>query len=96
MLVRIVKLTFKKENIASFEHLFEDTREQIRRFEGCTYLTLLRDRNDPTVYFTLSHWDSEEQLDQYRTSRLFKGVWDRTKVLFRERPEAWSLDTRKQ
>ncbi len=42
MLVRIVKLTFKKENIASFETIFEKNKKKIRQVEGCTFLELLR------------------------------------------------------
>jgi hypothetical protein len=30
-------------------------------------------------------------LNAYRNSELFAGVWGRTKVLFAEKAEAWSL-----
>ncbi len=41
MLIRIVKLTLKKENIASFEQIFEETKDFIRNFEGCLSLGTL-------------------------------------------------------
>lgn len=42
--------------------------------------------------FTLSHWESEENLEQYRQSELFKSTWAKTKVLFREKAQAWTLE----
>ncbi len=92
MFVRIVKLTFKKENIASFEQIFEDSKNLIRNFEGCTFLELLQDKDQPNIFFTYSYWQSEENLDNYRNSALFKNIWGQTKALFAERAEAWSVD----
>ena len=43
MIVRIVKLTFKKENIASFEQIFDETKDNIRNFKGCEFLELYQD-----------------------------------------------------
>ena len=92
MFVRIVKLTFKKENIASFEQIFEDSKNLIRNVEGCTFLELLQDKDQPNIYFTYSYWQSEENLDNYRISALFKNIWGQTKAFFAERAEAWSVD----
>jgi len=91
MLVRIVKLTFKTENISSFEKLFEETKSYIRKFEGCTLLELYQDQNNPNIFFTYSYWENETFLDSYRESDFFKSVWSRTKVLFNDKPQAWSL-----
>ena len=82
MLVRIVKLTFKKENIASFERIFEENQKYISAFEGCRFLELYRDIDHPEVFFTYSHWKNVEALEAYRNSALFKTVWKRTKALF--------------
>jgi heme-degrading monooxygenase HmoA len=41
---------------------------------------------------TYSHWTGEEALDNYRHSELFRVTWAKTKQLFADRPEAWSLD----
>ncbi|NAS12937.1 putative quinol monooxygenase [Poritiphilus flavus] len=94
MLVRIVKLKFKRENIASFERIFEETKQNIRNFEGCNFLRLHQDINDPCIFFTYSFWESEEALENYRASDFFKAVWGRTKLLFSDKPEAWSVSTR--
>jgi len=92
MIVRIVKLTFKTENISSFEKVFEETKHQIRNFEGCTFLELYQEKEKPNVFFTYSYWDSEEALNNYRNSDFFKAVWAKTKVLFDAKPEAWSVN----
>mgnify|MGYP003641093341 CR=1 FL=1 len=92
MFVRIVKLTLKKENIASFEQIFEESKNVIRNVEGCTFLELLQDKNNPNIFFTYSFWQSEEHLDKYRNSDYFKNIWSETKKLFADRAEAWSVD----
>lgn len=91
MLVRIVKLTFKKENIASFVQIFEESKAGISAFEGCRSVELYQDIADPTVFFTHSIWDSEDDLEQYRASIFFREVWGRTKLLRSGKAQAWSL-----
>ena len=91
MLIRIVKLTFKEENISSFEALFEETKVTIRNFEGCRFLELYQDKECPNVFFTYSKWEGEMYLEAYRNSEFFKSVWGRTKKLFQDKPEAWSV-----
>ena len=91
MLIRIVKLTFKSENIVKFEHIFKETKQYIQGFEGCISLELLQDKINPNVFFTYSHWASEEHLNKYRNSDFFNSVWSKTKVLFDAKPEAWSV-----
>ncbi|MFD2587089.1 putative quinol monooxygenase [Croceitalea marina] len=92
MLVRIVKLTFKKENISSFEQVFEETKKQIRSFEGCNFLELYQEAEKPNVFFTYSYWENAEALENYRNSEFFKAVWAKTKILFDAKPEAWSVN----
>lgn len=91
MLIRIVKLTFKGENISSFEQLFEETSDTIRNFEGCMLLELYQDKHNPNIFFTYSHWKDESYLEVYRSSTFFKSVWARTKLMFSNKPEAWSV-----
>ncbi|MFS4469239.1 putative quinol monooxygenase [Maribacter sp. 2210JD10-5] len=92
MFVRIVKMTFKKEKVTQFEQLFNENKHKIRGFEGCTFLELYQDKKDTRIFFTYSYWENESSLEEYRHSQLFKGVWSQTKVLFDEKPEAWSVD----
>ncbi|QCX39159.1 antibiotic biosynthesis monooxygenase [Aureibaculum algae] len=92
MLIRIVKLSFEEEKISEFLSTFNAHKEQIKNFKGCTHLELLRDKNKSNIFFTYSYWNNEQDLENYRNSDLFNNVWSQTKVLFNNRPEAWSVE----
>ncbi|HEY1038104.1 MAG TPA: antibiotic biosynthesis monooxygenase family protein [Bacteroidia bacterium] len=94
MITRIVKMTFVPERVSEFLEVFDANKERIAGFEGCTHLKLLHDINDPSIFFTYSHWDSVEHLNKYRDSDLFAGVWNQTKILFAAKAEAWSVDVK--
>ena len=93
MIKRFVKMTFKPELVEEFITLFNSKKELIAAVEGCTFLELLQDENNSTVFFTYSLWKDESYIEAYRHSELFKEVWDKTKILFDAKPEAWSLNT---
>lgn len=86
-------MSFESSKIELFLENFHNNKEKIRNFEGCHQLQLLRDKNNPSIFFTYSHWESEKCLEAYRNSELFESVWAKTKVLFNNKPEAWSVDT---
>jgi heme-degrading monooxygenase HmoA len=88
---RIVKLTFASGRELEFLDIFEEMKEHIRGFAGCSHLELWRSTADPRIFFTYSWWDSEEVLDEYRRSALFAATWRRTRALFAERAEAWTV-----
>jgi len=92
MIVRIVKLTFKTEEIDEFLNIFEKQKSYIAAFDGCTHLTLLRDKNQKNIFFTYSYWDDEAALERYRKSDFFRNIWSGVKILFDDKPEAWSLE----
>lgn len=92
MLIRIVKMTFHPENTAQFRSVFEMNKELIAGFEGCKHLELWQDKNDSRIFFTYSHWESAMALERYRQSDLFQSVWGKTKILFAEKPEAWTIE----
>lgn len=92
MFVRIVKMSFDPSKIEAFLANFETKKQYIRNFEGCAFLELYRDKENTNIFFTYSFWDSEADLENYRTSELFKDVWADTKILFNGKPEAWSVD----
>ena len=94
MVTRIVKMSFDKSNSALFLEIFNEHREQIRAAEGCTYLELWQtEENDSALFFTHSRWDSEEHLNNYRHSDIFKIVWPKTKALFNAPPQAWTVNS---
>jgi heme oxygenase (mycobilin-producing) len=92
MIIRIVRMHFTEAGVEEFLQIFNNNKERIRNFPGCTHLQLLKDHQDPNCYTTLSHWQSAEDLQQYRKSELFAGVWGRVKSLFSERTQAFSLE----
>lgn len=92
MLVRIVKMRFQPDQIDLFLSNFEDVKEKIRNFPGCEFLELYRDLDDNSIFFTYSYWTTDEALQNYRKSELFKEVWSRTKPLFSGKAEAWSVN----
>lgn len=92
MLVRIVKMRFRESEISTFLKNFEEVKHKIRSFPGCSFLELYRAQDDPRIFFTYSYWQSPDDLENYRQSELFKGVWAATKPMFSDKPEAWSVD----
>ena len=92
MFIRIVKLSFHQENIPAFLENFELMKEKIRNAEGNRFLELYQDKNNKCIFFTYSYWETEADLENYRNSELFYDVWNFTKKLFNDKPEAWSVD----
>ena len=92
MLIRIVKMSFHKENIPAFLENFNLMKDKIRNAKGNRFLELYQDKNDACIFFTYSYWETEEDLENYRKSELFSDVWTFTKKLFNAKPEAWSVD----
>lgn len=92
MLIRIVRMTFKEDKTKDFLSLFNENKQAIRHFPGCSHLTLMQDHNNPSVFITYSQWENEGALNAYRYSDLFAKVWPATKALFAEKPFAFSMD----
>ncbi|OOG75247.1 putative quinol monooxygenase [Algoriphagus sp. A40] len=90
MLVRIVRMTFRPDEVEAFLENFEANKNLIRNFPGCSHLELWQDHSEKNIFTTYSHWENEEALNQYRDSELFKSVWSFTKALFSEKPIAFS------
>lgn len=90
-IMRIVRLSFDPYKIEHFIDLFESSKDKISAFDGCTSLQLKRDEAQDNVFYTVSQWESNDHLQNYRHSALFKNVWGKTKVLFNEKPMAFSL-----
>ncbi|MFT5750132.1 MAG: quinol monooxygenase YgiN [Ancylomarina sp.] len=92
MIVRFVKLELQSQHIADFKRLTTGEKEEIIAFEGCSFLEILQDVNNKNLFFSHSHWESEEALNAYRYSSFFRGNWDQVKQWFAEKPVAWSLE----
>ena len=90
MITRIVKMIFREKEIAAFIEIFNSSCSKIRSFEGCNALNLLQSLEDKRIFFTISKWNSANDLEKYRSSELFQSTWEKTKILFEEKPEAWT------
>lgn len=90
MCFRIVKMSFQPAHLAAFLAHFHTHQSQIRQFEGCLYLHILQDSQNPNVIFSYSQWLSPAHLEAYRHSDFFRPVWDYTKTLFDAAPQAWT------
>ncbi len=90
MLIRIVRMVFAPEFVSEFEELFRQNSGFIRAFPGCKKLELWQDEKYNNIFYTHSHWGSMKDLEAYRQSDLFNGVWTSTKKGFVDRPQAWS------
>jgi quinol monooxygenase YgiN len=84
-------MTFREEEIAAFQDLFDERKQLIRNVEGCTHLELWQDKANPSIFFTYSQWLSEENLDTYRSSPFFFETWTLTKQKFAVKAEAWTV-----
>ena len=91
MLIRIVKMTFQPGKEDDFIQAFTQRKHLIGNFEGCSGVDLLRDIQNPNVFFTYSTWQNEQALEKYRKSELFQSTWDEVKKWFGGKPEAWSV-----
>jgi quinol monooxygenase YgiN len=91
MITRIVKMHFAPGNAEAFLLIFEEMKAHIAQSKGCVSLNLHQDIKHPDQFFTISIWESEQDLNNYRQSELFKLTWARVKPLFAEAAAAWSL-----
>jgi quinol monooxygenase YgiN len=91
MIIRIVQMTFREDAVEEFTALFDERKATIRGFTGCIHLELWQDSSYPNKFFTYSQWDSASDLDHYRYSDFFKDTWAKTKALFKDKPQAWSV-----
>lgn len=89
-MVRIVRLSFQPEHTDDFIALFEARKLNIRAVAGCTHLELWRDQERSNVFYTYSHWEGPEDLENYRVSEFFKNTWQTIKPWFNAPAQAFS------
>ena len=92
-MVRVVRLEFEPQYVDSFLTFFEDFHHEIVNFKGCRSLKLMRDSENEQVFFTISEWESVDDLNRYRKSSLFKEVWPGVKSWMSGKPLAYSLES---
>ena len=92
MINRIVIMTFQADKVDEFLEVFDNSKTHIRSFPGCLGLKLLQTTEKPHQLSTYSLWENEDALNAYRHSELFDKTWANTKVLFSEKPIAFSTE----
>lgn len=85
-------MRFRKTEILPFKKLFKEVQIPIQSCNGCISVKLLQSKDDPQLMFTLSKWDDDQDLENYRQSELFKSTWKKTKQMFEDKAEAWTLE----
>ena len=92
MIKRIVRMDMLPDAEVAFLEIYSRSREAIRAQKGCMGLDLLRSVRDGHVsLWTISMWQSVDDLETYRSSALFRNTWTAVKPLFSGRAEAWTL-----
>jgi quinol monooxygenase YgiN len=84
-------MEFQPEHVDDFLTQFNVIKSSIRHFPGVQHLELHRDANQPNVFYTYSKWNDESDLEAYRQSDLFDGVWAQTKSWFAANARAYSM-----
>ena len=91
MITRIVKLTFEENKVEEFLAFFDTIKNVVNNFPGCYGMKLYQDIDRPNIIMTYSHWESINDLNNYRDSEAFGSIWPKIKPWFKEKPEAWSV-----
>ncbi len=76
-----------------FPAFFIKIQPKIQKFPGCKSVILQQDIHSKTTYFTISIWNSEDDLNNYRDSELFIETWKIVKPNFTEKATAWSTSS---
>jgi quinol monooxygenase YgiN len=90
-LTRVVKLTLDPACIDAFREVFIQHRKGIANMQGCISLQAFQDHKEPHIFFTISQWENEHALDNYRYSDFFKTLWSTVKPMFTAKAMAHSL-----
>ena len=81
-------MTFRNEAVQTFiTEVFEQSKARIRAFEGCRHMELVRHKTSPNLLFTLSIWDDEAALENYRASALLLIPGPKPKPCSRKKPK---------
>jgi len=88
MITRIVRMTFHPEFIEAFIEQFSTVQPKILQMKGCQGVELFHDSKYDNIMTTISHWNSEDDLNSYRSSTLFQDTWHTTKKMFCAKPVA--------
>lgn len=90
MITRFVKLHFNEDFCNQFEKNFPYTKQKVESHKGCIEVKLFKAENN--TYFTISKWERELDLNNYRESDFFKKTWSNFKANFSSKAFAWTTE----
>ena len=90
-LTRVVKLTLAPQHMEDFKQIWISHKTGIANMKGCISLQAFQDHKEPHIFFTISQWENEHALDNYRYSDFFKSLWSAVKPMFTAKAMAHSL-----
>src|SRR5687767_7464085 len=94
MIKRIVMMELLPGTEALFIDVFDAAKTEIRSQKGCMGLELLRGSNrDESTIWTISLWESVDDLETYRKSSLFQKTWSLVRPFFSAKARAWTLSS---
>ena len=85
-------MVFIEEKSAKFREHSKTIVNKISKSKGCHKVEILQDINDRNIFFSYSHWSSEEDLNNYRNSEMFKNIWGELRKMFAKKTQAWSTE----
>lgn len=83
-------MTFDPQKVDEFIKVFNHSKLKIAMFSGNHGLKLLQDTQSSNVFYTYSLWQDDDSLQRYRRSDIFKTTWAATRILFIDKPQAYS------
>jgi|SRR5690554_411182 len=93
MIIRIVELNIQRDELVKAGSLLEEVSSKVRSMNGCSHLHILEDMHQAGHITTYSHWESEQHLNDYRKSVIFRNFWGAIKPLFASPARAWSSES---
>ncbi|NEN24326.1 antibiotic biosynthesis monooxygenase [Cryomorpha ignava] len=90
MVIRIVELHIHRDRLEKAQLLLAEVAPNVRKMDGCSHLNILEGLNNNAHITTYSYWKSEDHLNAYRQSNVFKTFWGEIKPLFAMPARAWS------
>ena len=92
MITRIVRLTVKDDaSKEAFRNIYQRRNPFKNGVKGCKAVNIMRDVMHKNIYYTVSQWDSVDDLEAYRKSDYFKETWPMVKAQLSQRAEAFSM-----
>lgn len=72
-------MNFTNDGLVEFYKIFNESAPVIKSFKGCISVKLMQATGKTNLLFTLSEWETEIDLENYRKSDFFRETWEQQK-----------------